>query len=116
MNYKTKEWKVLAQKDKAHDDIVTFLCELGNKRIISSSDDTSIKVWNVLSDNEVQLIRTLKQHNDKVDKVIALTYNRFASCSYDNNTVKFMTKYLSLLNNKNVLPPSIKKTKRSTYC
>jgi hypothetical protein len=37
MNYQTKEWKVLTHKDKAHDKEITSLCELSNKRIISSS-------------------------------------------------------------------------------
>ena len=59
MNYETKEWKVLTYNDKAHDDLVTSLCELSNKRIISSSLDTTIKVWSVLSNNDIQLIRTL---------------------------------------------------------
>ena len=27
MNYKTKQWKVLAHKDKAHDDEITSLCK-----------------------------------------------------------------------------------------
>ena len=54
MNYETKEWKVLTHKDKAHDGIITSLCELSNKRIISASYDTTIKVWSVLSNNDIQ--------------------------------------------------------------
>ena len=47
MNYETKEWKVLVQKDKAHDNTITSLCEINNKRIISSSDDKTIKIWDI---------------------------------------------------------------------
>ena len=90
MNYETKEWKVLTQKDKAHDEGVTSLCELSNKRVISSSQDKTIKVWSVLSYNEIKLIKTLTQHKEEVLKVITLTDKRFASCSGDgdNGTVK----------------------------
>ena len=61
MNYQTKEWKVLTHKDKAHERGITSLCELSNKRIISSSWDTTIKVWSVLSNNKIQPIKTKKQ-------------------------------------------------------
>ena len=47
MNYETKEWTVLTQKNKAHDGIIESLSEINNKRIISSSDDKTIKVWSV---------------------------------------------------------------------
>ena len=59
MNYQTKEWKVLTHKDKAHDKGITSLCELSNKRIVSSSFDTTIKVWSVSSNNEIQPIKTI---------------------------------------------------------
>ena len=45
MNYETKEWKVFAQKNKTHDDHITSLCEISNKRVISSSDDGTIEVF-----------------------------------------------------------------------
>ena len=50
--------------------------------------DKTIKVWSVSSDKEIQLIKTLTQHKDKVNKVITLTCNRFASCSSSDNTIK----------------------------
>ena len=72
VNYETKKWKVLTQKNKAHDKNITSLCEISNKRILSSSYDTTIKVWNVSSNDDIQLIRTLMQHRNKVNKVISL--------------------------------------------
>ena len=88
MNYETKEWKVLSQFNNAHNGPITCLCEINNKRVISSSYDKTIKVWNVLSNNGIQLIKTLTQHKGKVWKVITLTCNRLASCSNDDGTVK----------------------------
>ena len=44
INYETKEWKVLTQIHNAHDDVMTSLCEISNKRIISSSLDKTIKI------------------------------------------------------------------------
>ena len=38
LNYETKEWTVLTQKNNAHDGIINSLCEINNKRILSSSD------------------------------------------------------------------------------
>ena len=88
MNYKTKEWKILTQKDKAHDDVISSLCELSNKRLISSSLDKTIKIWNVSSNMSMTVIITLTQHKGEIDQVITLTNNRFVSCSYDIETVK----------------------------
>ena len=50
--------------------------------------DKTIKVWNVLSNNGIQPIKTISQHRDIVYKVITLTGNRFASCSDEDGTVK----------------------------
>ena len=36
MNYETKEWKVLSQFNNAHNGPITCLCEINNKRVISS--------------------------------------------------------------------------------
>ena len=88
MDYETKEWKILTQNNQAHNDGISTLCELSNKNMISSSYDTTIKVWNVSLNNNMQLIRTLTQHKDLVDKLIPLTYNRFVSCSYDESIIK----------------------------
>ena len=87
LNYETKEWKVLTQKNKLHDGNIHSLCELSNKRIISSSEDKTIKIWNISSNDEIKLIKKITQHKGEVSKVISLTNNRFASCS-DDCTVK----------------------------
>ena len=47
LNYDTREWKILALKNKSHDSKVHSFCELSNKRLVSSAADKLIKVWNV---------------------------------------------------------------------
>ena len=88
MNYKTKEWKILTQINNAHNDGISSLCEISNKRLISSSYDKTIKIWNVSSNTEKTLIKTLTQRGGEIYQVITLTNNRFTSCSYTNGTVK----------------------------
>ena len=64
MNYETKDWKILTQRDKAHDDTISSLCELSNKKIILSLLDKTIKVWKIPLNEGVQLIK-LTQHKRK---------------------------------------------------
>ena len=59
MNYETREWKVLTQKNNVHESYITSLCEISNQRIISSSIDKTIKIWNVSSNDDIKLITTL---------------------------------------------------------
>ena len=87
LNHDTREWKILALKNKSHDSNIHSFCELSNKRLVSSAADKLIKVWNVSSNDEIKLIKKITQHKSEVRKVISLTNNRFASCS-DDCTVK----------------------------
>ena len=80
-----KIWKREIHK-KAHDNSVNSLCTLNNNRLLSGSDDYSIKVWSI-SDVDLTLIKEIKEHTNFVCKVIPLSKERFASCSNDG-TVK----------------------------
>jgi WD40 repeat protein len=88
INYETKEWKIIAQFNNAHNGPITCLCELNDKRVISSSYDKFIKIWNISSNSGILLIQTLTQHKEGVLKLLTLTCNRFASCSYNDGEVK----------------------------
>jgi WD40 repeat protein len=116
MNYETKEWTVLTQKNNAHDGIIESLCEINNKRIISSSVDKTIKVWDVSSNEDIKLIKELTQHKDKVNKVITLTCIRFASCSSDDCTVKLWNsdtyELIPIPFEKQIYPDSLLQLKR----
>jgi len=47
-----KEWKIegnnlilISQKEKAHNDYITYLIKIGNGHIASASKDEAIKIW-----------------------------------------------------------------------
>ena len=76
-----KKWKIDVHKEHAHNGTINSLCELNtNNRIMSGGFDKTVKIW-TYTNNELNLIYILKEHNDVVWKVITLTNNRFASCS-----------------------------------
>ena len=46
-----------------------------------------IKIWEIISGHSYNLKKIIRGHEDSVNKVISLTLNRFASCSFDS-TIK----------------------------
>ena len=84
INYETKKWKVDIQKENAHNDCIYSFCELNNGRLVSCSEDNTIKIWKI-SSQELILMKSITEHTDRVNKVISLDKNRFASCSDDYN-------------------------------
>ena len=85
-NITEKKWKRDIHKEHAHDDSIHSLCSLNSNRLISGSNDLSIKVWTI-SNVDITLIKEIKEHAHWVCMVIPLTKERFASCSCDK-TVK----------------------------
>ena len=85
-NVNEKKWKIDVHKENAHNDSVRSLCNLTENRLLSGSNDLSIKVWD-LSDTDITLTKEIKEHTHWVCMVIPLTKERFASCSCDK-TVK----------------------------
>ena len=77
-----KKWKRDIYKQKAHNNRVTSLCNLNGNRLLSGSDDRSIKVWKI-SDADIALLKDIQIHTSLVRKVIPLSQERFASCSED---------------------------------
>ena len=78
-----KTWKRDIHKEKAHYSRVNSLCALNGNRLLSGSEDCSIKVWSI-SDTELTVMKVLEEHTDLVCKVISLSNQRFASCSFDS--------------------------------
>ena len=76
--------KVLISKMQEHKDIVTALEITGDKRLISSSNDKSICVWDL---NKYKLIKKLEGHTEGVQCLKMLKDGRLASGSFDN-TIK----------------------------
>ena len=79
-----KEWKRIIYKENAHNDRVVSLCDLNDNRLVSGSDDKTIKVWNI-SMIELNQIKIIKEHNDTIWKIIPLSNLTFASCSSDGS-------------------------------
>ena len=96
-NINEKQWKRDIHHEKAHNKCVTSLCTLVSNRLLSGSFDGSIKLWSI-SNNNIKLIKEIKEHTQTVSCIIPLTKDRFASCSHDT-TVKIWqddTKFKSI--------------------
>jgi WD40 repeat protein len=84
LDYKTRKFSIFCQKKKAHDDTITSFGVLNKTNILSSSCDTTIKQWE-LDSQQLTLIHVYKGHTDYVRKILILDTNIFASCSRDGN-------------------------------
>ena len=71
-----------------HKESVFCLCILNDKRILSSSNDCSIRIFNQIS-FECDLI--INENNEGVIYVFQLNDNSILSCSY-NNEIKILEK------------------------
>ena len=69
-------------EQKIHDYDIYSLCELPNSKIISSSGDKTLKIFQ-FSKDELSHIKTLISHNKWVIKVLLLTNNLIISSSFD---------------------------------
>ena len=70
--------------DTEHNDYVTYISQLDNNKLISCSNDQTIKIWSI-SQASYQCDYTIQDaHDDVINKVITLSNNRIASCSYDH--------------------------------
>ena len=88
VNYSTKQWNIVSKLNNAHSSKIWTICELPNNRLVSGSFDKLIKIWHLQSRSKLVLAHVFKEHSGGIDKVISLTNNRIASCSYDDHTVK----------------------------
>lgn len=83
INYDSKTWNKEISLPKAHNQAITSLCESGTNKLVSSSLDHTIKIWDIET-KTFDLITTLTDHTDSVYKVIILSSNNnIMSCSGD---------------------------------
>lgn len=68
----------------AHDSIIYYLSQLNNQKLLSSSKDTAIKIWNLLL-KKFSLETVIRGHTSDIYKAIPITKNRIASCSLDSS-------------------------------
>ena len=69
---------------KGHSDAIKSLCFLKDKRIISGSDDCTIKIW-LLSRNGYICNHTFNEHNSTISGLIGINDDLFISGSYDKS-------------------------------
>ena len=81
VDYEKEQWTKI-KEEKGHNGYIASLCELSGNRLVSSSGDKTLKVWNI-SNNTITHIKTLEGHNNYVNQVIPLTKDIIASGSYD---------------------------------
>ena len=74
----------------AHSNWVLSLNQLKNEYLISSSRDTTYKIWEIGLKN-YRLISTIKGHSGCTDSFLELSNNNYASCSFDK-TIKIWNK------------------------
>ena len=86
INYLTHKWSCDIKKENAHDAGIPSLCHLPNERIVSCSDDYTIKIWNI-SQYELTHLHTMPTQNDYLAKVHYLPNDKFISCSLDSSII-----------------------------
>ena len=93
--------KILIAKLEGHKDVLTCLEITADKRLISSSTDKTICIWDL---NNYKLINKLEGHTDGVQCLKILKDGRLASGSFDN-TIKIwdLNKYICVKTLKNQL-------------
>ena len=70
----------------AHTSSINSLCQLPSGKLVSCSNDRTVKVL-ILTNQTLEIEKTITEHRSEVNKVISLSNKRFASCSNDN-TIK----------------------------
>ena len=76
--------KILVAKLEEHKDVLTSIEITSDKKLISSSTDKTICIWDL---NKYKLIKKLEEHTDGVQCLKILKDGRLASGSFDN-TIK----------------------------
>ena len=79
MGYGKKECLAIL---KGHEDFILSLIQLHDGRIVSGSDDLTIKIWDL---NSHKCTVTYKVHEDKVRPIIQLTDGKLLTSSNDRN-------------------------------
>ena len=88
VNYILKQWTQSILLEHAHHFWVRNFCELSNNRLVSCSDDHSIRIWDTSSITALVLIKKIHAHEGRVFRIIPLINNRLASCSESDSTIK----------------------------
>ena len=88
INYDKKDWNIQTQVNNAHNDKIHSFCELIKKRFVSCGEDKLIKIWDYSTPSTLTNIHNIQGHTGGIVKVITLSEDRIASCSYNDDTVR----------------------------
>ena len=90
-------WSTLLHKPNAHSGEINYITETliaNHHKLVSCSDDGTIKTWNSSSPNALTLETAIHAHSDKIYQVISLSNSTIISCS-DDNTVRLWNSVLA---------------------
>ena len=80
----TENFKIVSSLE-GHKDIISDIAQMENGTIITGSYDKGISIWSY-DGKEIKLTHTIEDaHEDKINKVLPFTKERFATASSDKN-------------------------------
>ena len=86
--FETDETRNKIVKNKAHLDMVTYLCTLPHELFASCSLDQDVNIWSISNNKELTLIHNIVDSPTPLDKLIHLSsFSQFASCSSESNII-----------------------------
>ena len=88
INLETKEWIILYKKDQAHNGWINYLCEVNIKKLLSCSQDKTMKLWDISEHNELIIETIVIAHSGRIIQMIPLFNENIIACSNEDNTVK----------------------------
>ena len=85
-NLQTKTYKRVVEHTNAHEQGVYCLNAISQIKMLSSSLDTTIKLWDIKKPNEMKLLKLFTGHADDVYQVVYIQHNQatqhLISCSF----------------------------------
>ena len=82
---------------KLHPSAITYAVELDNGKIVTGDKIGRIKIFE-LTENSYEGLKEIKKHNGRINCIISLTGNRFATSSNDKRVLIWDEKNLDVIN------------------
>ena len=80
--------KIEMEKTEMHNNWISKIIQISNNKIATSSGDNTIKIWELMNEKRVKLIKTLNKHKSTVISIIKIkNKNWLVSVSYDGTLI-----------------------------